>query len=118
MQTLKRLIRWLLVGALVFGTLRFVRTRLVPQPVPPQAEPPRFRVPPEEPPPAEAEPDDLEEIHGIGPVFARRLHTAEILTFAELATADAATVAAAVGAREDQVAAWIEEAQARTTPAS
>ena len=40
-----------------------------------------------------AAPDDLQQVHGVGPVFAERLRSAGIDTFERLATTDAAELA-------------------------
>ncbi len=55
--------------------------------------------------------DDLTQIVGIGPVYQSRLAGCGITAFAELAAADAASVAEAIDVAETMVADWIEQAQ-------
>ncbi|CAN5305976.1 MAG: hypothetical protein ACR2JP_05045 [Acidimicrobiia bacterium] len=54
--------------------------------------------------------DDLTAIVGIGPVYAARLGAEGITSFAQLADAEPGSIAAAVSAREEMVADWIEQA--------
>jgi predicted flap endonuclease-1-like 5' DNA nuclease len=59
--------------------------------------------------------DPLEQIHGVGPIFAQRLHEAGIFTFAQLAAATPERVQAALMPEQRQridAAAWIAQAQA------
>lgn len=66
--------------------------------------------------PAPAVPDSLEEIRGIGLVFARRLNEAGIVTFADLAAKTADQVREILGARSVarfNVQDWIDQAQQR-----
>ncbi|MCA9977540.1 MAG: hypothetical protein KC413_17395 [Anaerolineales bacterium] len=68
--------------------------------------------------PVSAAPDDLTLIHGIGPVYARRLQEAGIHTFADLAALAPEKIAEIVGLREWQAASpleWIADAQARAS---
>ena len=93
-----------------------MKDRLVPAPEGPTEEPPTFRVPPQpapEPvtPDAEAAPaDDLSEVKGIGPVYSRRLSEAGITTFAQLASTEPATVAAAAEVSEELASDWTDQA--------
>lgn len=60
--------------------------------------------------------DDLTQISGIGPVYARRLNAAGILTFADLAGRDPADLRRIVGLQPWHAADpsdWIAQAQAR-----
>ena len=60
--------------------------------------------------------DDLDEIDGIGPVFAHRLRQAGIVTFADLAVVTPDALRSAIGAEDWQSAnteAWVAEAQSR-----
>ena len=58
--------------------------------------------------------DNLQEIEGIGPTYARRLQEGGIDTFAELARQTPARVVEISGARSEGIAAsWINEAQER-----
>ena len=61
------------------------------------------------------EPDPLEEIQGIGKVFANRLRAGGVETFADLASLPEARIRAIVAAQPWQadVASWIEQARAR-----
>lgn len=54
--------------------------------------------------------DDLTEVRGIGPVYRHRLAELGITTFAGLAAADIATVAAEIDVAESQVTDWVEQA--------
>lgn len=61
--------------------------------------------------------DPLEQINGVGPIFAQRLHEAGIFTFAQLAAATPERVQAALMPEQRQridAAAWIAQAQALT----
>jgi predicted flap endonuclease-1-like 5' DNA nuclease len=61
-------------------------------------------------------PDDLVDINGIGPVFAKRLNEAGITTFAQLAALTPEKAREITGVKEWQPndpAAWIAEAQTR-----
>ena len=63
----------------------------------------------------DAEPDALEEIRGIGPVFAKRLNEAGILTFTQLAESEPIELREIVGSTPWDTAEWIEEARLRST---
>ena len=61
-------------------------------------------------------PDDLEEIDGIGPVYAASLSEAGIENFADLAAATPEDLRAAIGAEAWQTTdteSWVAEAQRR-----
>ncbi|CAN5325249.1 hypothetical protein BH24ACT7_BH24ACT7_26640 [soil metagenome] len=53
---------------------------------------------------------DLTAIVGIGPVYAARICAEGITSFAQLADGEPGSIAAAVSAREEMVADWIEQA--------
>jgi len=53
---------------------------------------------------------DVQSINGIGPAYAERLGEAGIETVADLADADAASVASESGIAEGRVSTWIEQA--------
>jgi predicted flap endonuclease-1-like 5' DNA nuclease len=65
--------------------------------------------------PAPVAPNPLEQIQGIGPVFARRLHEAGIVTLADLAAQTPEQVRAVVanvrGGKMANVQMWIDQAQ-------
>jgi predicted flap endonuclease-1-like 5' DNA nuclease len=109
----KRLAR--IVGLLggLGAVLWAMRDRLVSVAIPREPQPPAFRVP--EPTPAPPPPSDgsITDISGIGPVYANRLTTAGIGTLADLAQADAGTVAEAAKVPLSRAEAWIEAASAR-----
>ena len=97
-----------------------MRDRFVSIAAPREPETPSFRVvttpaPPTEPtaPTQTPEAEDLTEINGIGPVFARRLMEAGISTFDALADAEPERVAEIVGAPESRASDWIDQAQSR-----
>lgn len=86
---------------------RFVTLTLTREP-----EPPTFTLPPDADDELATDPDDLTEINGIGPVFARRLMEAGVATFGQLATAELANVVAATNVPNARANRWIEQAQA------
>jgi large subunit ribosomal protein L21 len=124
---MRRLLRFLLfLGALagVAAVAARVRQRLT-APVPlGTAEPPAQEkeaaaaAPPTSPEPPGARPaaapaaDDLAEVWGIGPIYRHRLAEAGVTTFAALAAAAPAAVAAATGVPEERAAGWIAQAAA------
>jgi predicted flap endonuclease-1-like 5' DNA nuclease len=61
-----------------------------------------------QPPPREPE---LEDIYGIGPVYASRLREAGIRTFADLAETPAERIDEILGRHQPQAAQWIAEAR-------
>jgi len=96
--------------------------------VPPAAEPSGSAIPPAAPAPETAVPsaaepvepaaerfhqDDLQQIPGIGPAIARRLHAAGISTFAALAACTPADLARHTGRSAEQIVrmGWIERAR-------
>ena len=110
----------LVAGIVVFGWLRRrleeaepgqrdlpVRNR--PHPAPKTAGPPQ---PAGEPAPA-GKSDDLQEIYGIGPTFARRLRAAGVDSFAELAslTPEEAREKAKAEAWQADTAGWVAQAR-------
>ncbi|MCS6937958.1 MAG: helix-hairpin-helix domain-containing protein [Roseiflexaceae bacterium] len=64
-------------------------------------------------------PDDLQQIPGIGPAIARRLHAAGITTFAALAACSPSDLASWTGRSADQITrmGWIERARELAHPA-
>lgn len=64
----------------------------------------------EQPTTTSAESPDVQTINGIGPAYAERLAEADVLTVADLAAADAETVAETTGIAQSRVATWIERA--------
>jgi len=64
-------------------------------------------------------PDDLTEIDGIGPAFAKALNAIGIHTFSQLAAEEPEALAARLGGRVTAArirsSAWIEQAQQRST---
>ncbi len=115
---MRRLIRFGFWAAVLAGVAKYLGDRLVPAADTTPSDPPRYRAPP--PPPAEPPPepvpsagpaDDLEQVTGIGPVFAARLAKAGVTSFADLATADGATLAAQVDVPAHQIADWIDQAR-------
>jgi predicted flap endonuclease-1-like 5' DNA nuclease len=116
---MKRLLRFLGLVAGFAAVAYLLRDRLVrvpEEPTPPphfrQASPNGETATPRET-TAAALADDLTDIVGIGPVYAKRLAASGITSFAELATADIATTAAAVNVAADRVAEWVEQARQR-----
>ena len=87
-------------------------------PAPPEGEPaapePAPAPEPRAAPPAPPAADDLAEVWGIGPVYRGRLAEAGITTFAALAAAPPAAVAAATGVPEERAADWIAQAAAHS----
>lgn len=116
---MKRLIRFagLLAGLAAAAYLlrdQLVRVRQEPAPPPHfrQASPNGEAASPQET-TAAALADDLTDIVGIGPVYAKRLNASGISTFSELAAADIAVTAEAVNVTVERVADWVEQARRR-----
>ncbi len=65
-------------------------------------------------PPVEPTPDDLEEINGIGPVYAQRLADEGLTTFHALAAADPADTALRIDVTESMVSDWVDQAKERS----
>jgi len=124
---MKRVARILGLVVAVAVVVWAMRDRFVSIAAPREPEAPGFRVvtTPAAPPAAEASstvvadapaeapnpnPDDLTEVVGIGPVFARRLMEAGITTFSELAGTSADRVAEVTGVPGSKAADWIEQA--------
>jgi predicted flap endonuclease-1-like 5' DNA nuclease len=112
---MKKLARALGILGGVAAVIWAMRDRFVSIAAPHEPEPPSFRVVTNPAPPAapNPNPDDLTEVVGIGPVFARKLMEAGISTFAELAQSEPAQVAQAAGVPESRVHDWIEQASSR-----
>ena len=114
-HTVKKLIRITGVVVGLGAAVWALRDKLLPAPEIHDEPPPRFREPTEPAPAASAtdtsQPDDLTVIKGIGPVTAGKLHAAGVTTLRELATADADSLADAIGASPTTVGAWIEAAK-------
>ena len=119
-RAMKRLARVLGFVGGAAAILWAMRDRFVSIAAPREPQPPSFRVvteparPPVQGTASQPDPDDLTEINGIGPVFARRLMEAGITTFGELATATAAKLAEVTGVTEARAADWVVQAGART----
>ncbi len=94
------------LGALVW----MMRDRFVSLAIPREQTPPSFRVAPVPAGPARSG-DDLTAIVGIGPVYADRLRSAGFGSFASIASARAADLAAAAGIAESRVGDWISQAK-------
>jgi len=86
-------------------------------PSPEKTTPPPTQTPPSpDPAPIAATPDDLTQINGIGPAFAKALNALGITSFAQLAEQDAASLAErlevrGVTAERIQREEWIEQAK-------
>lgn len=117
-NTAKNLIR--LAGVVVgLGAAAWaLRDKVLPAPEIHQEAPPRFREAATDTAdgvdsdagPDDRPPDDLTEIKGIGPVTAGKLQDAGVVSFDQLANADAAILADTVGTSEATMAKWIEAA--------
>lgn len=102
----KLLLALLTVGAL--GTVAWLtRDRLLPPPTVSGDPPPRFRVAP-------THVEDLEQISGIGPVYAGRLAEEGITSFVSLAGADAADLSERIDVAESMVSDWVLQAKDRS----
>jgi large subunit ribosomal protein L21 len=114
-DTMKKLARVLGILGGIAAVAWAMRDRFISIAAPREPEPPSFRVvtSPTPPPVPNPNPDDLTEVVGIGPVFARKLMEAGITTFAELAGAGPSRVAEAAGVPESRVHDWIEQATSR-----
>lgn len=111
---MKRMARLLGVLGGVAAVAWAMRERFVSIAAPREPEPPSFRVvTPASEPPRPAQLDDLTEVNGIGPVFARRLMEGGVSTFSLLAEASASRVAELTGVPESRATDWIEQASER-----
>ncbi len=112
---MKKFFKLVTLVAFVAGITWVLRDQLLPGPEAPTSHPPAFRHPP---PTAEKSTatavapsgDDMTEVNGIGPVYAKKLSELGIDSFAALAAADAADVAARSDIARDRVADWINKA--------
>jgi len=105
-KSIKQVLRF---GGVIVGfgaAVWALRDKLLPAPEIPEGPPPRFRTGGTE----DTATDDLTDVKGIGPVYAERLTTAGMTTFAELAASDPATIAEAAGVSESTATSWIEQA--------
>ena len=123
---MKKLLRFLLVAAVVAAVVWATREQMLPKPAPPDHHPPPFRKPPETAASpatapdavsseqaeasADAEPDDLQRVKGIGPVYEGKLHGLGIRTFSELIGADSESVAADLNVQVAAVVDWKTQA--------
>lgn len=114
---MKRLVRFAGLAAGIVAVAYLLRDQLVRVPQHP-TPPPHFRqtspngetaAPGETT--AAALADDLTDIVGIGPVYAKRLAASGISSFADLAAADVTTTAAAVNVTAERVAEWVDQAR-------
>ena len=116
---MKRFLRLLTLAGAVAGAVWYSRQQNEQQTVPTTgggewvAKPSLKAVPDVPDRPAETAGDDLTDIKGVGPKYARQLSELGIATFADLAQADPTTLAAAFDARAD-VADWIAQAGERS----
>ena len=111
----RRLLRLIGLLGVLIAIVWLTREHLLPAPRVSKEPPPHYRSSPPPPPPTTptpAEPDDLTKIKGIGPVFASRLETMGIVSFAGLASADVAATAESVDTSESNVSDWIAQAEA------
>jgi predicted flap endonuclease-1-like 5' DNA nuclease len=124
---MRKLVNFILFVVAAVGISWMMREYLVPQPEAPTATPPPFRPAPEPqkpattgtaaprtapdpgPPPTRTS-DDLTQVTGIGPVFAKRLGAVGITTFSDLAAADAQELAEKIDVADSRVADWITQA--------
>jgi predicted flap endonuclease-1-like 5' DNA nuclease len=127
---MKRLLRLLLLIAVIAAVVWATRERMLPKPAPPTAHPPPFRHPPESgaSPPSTAttgsaapaaqpeataalvETDDLQRVKGIGPVYETKLHKAGITSFVQLVAADSAQIAEQLDVQVVTVVDWKTQA--------
>lgn len=104
---MKRLIKLVILVAAAGMVIWWLREKSVPIPTSTAGPVEPFRAPTAA---APDQPDDLTTIKGIGPVFAAKLEAAGFSTFAEVAAADAAALAAAAGVGEERARGWIRQA--------
>ncbi len=121
---MKKFLRLLLFVAIWAAISWRFRDRLLPLPKPDPGPMPHIRhrehapqraSTPDTPAPrpaAVASTDDLTRVKGIGPVYRSRLTEIGVTTFAGLATADAAELAAQIGVAESMVEGWRTQAAA------
>ena len=109
---MKRVLGFLTLAGAVAGAVWYARQQT--EPIPAEGDwrgrPPELKAVPDPAVGSSSAADDLTEIKGIGPVSAKELETIGITTFAALATADQAVVAARFDSRAN-VPDWIAQAQ-------
>ncbi|MFW2339308.1 MAG: hypothetical protein ACN4GK_04600 [Acidimicrobiia bacterium] len=126
---MKRIVRILSFAAGVAALIWAMRDRFISLALPREPQPPAFRHPEDHPnvphrphqpphfqpevPTTDNKPDDLQEIKGIGPVFAAGLADMGITTFGDLSESKVADVAAKLETAESRVADWIGQASQR-----
>ncbi len=109
---MKRVLRFLTLAGAVAGAVWYARQRgqAFPSEGAWESRPPELKAVPDPAPSSVSSADDLTRIKGIGPVSAKKLTDIGITTFAELAAADPAAVAARFDSRAN-VADWITQAK-------
>ena len=109
---MKKLIKFLMFVGVLGGVAWALRDQLMPPPQTPSSSPPAFRTPAPTTPDSAAPDDgqDLQRVHGIGPVRVGQLAEHGITTFAGLAGADAADLADKLGVAASQTEDWISQA--------
>lgn len=125
---MKRFARLLSFAAGLAALLWAMRDRFISLALPREPQPPAFRHPDDHPnvphqphqpshypteTAADVPPDDLQMINGIGPVFADKLASLGIDSFAKLARASVSKLAEELNTYESRVADWVEQANQR-----
>jgi len=111
---MKRIMKAISIGAGIAVATWALRDRLVRIPEPLDAEHPQFRT--AHAPTHDAEPednedtDDLTSIHGVGPVYARRLVESGIASFSEFFKTSSGSLEEITGASGDKVGQWLGQA--------
>ena len=114
---MKKFFKLITLVAFVAGITWVLRDQLLPGPEAPTSHPPAFRNPTSLAEKPQAVPtgagtavDDLTEVNGIGPVYAKKLSELGVTSFGALAAADAADLAARSEIARDRIADWINKA--------
>ncbi|HSR45276.1 MAG TPA: helix-hairpin-helix domain-containing protein [Acidimicrobiia bacterium] len=122
---MKRLVRLMSFAAAVAAIIWAMRDRFISLALPREPEPPVLRHPEDHPRvphrPHQAahedlEPlvkDDLQEIKGIGPVFAAKLADLGITSFADLAAGSIDELASGLDTTETRISDWMAQARQR-----
>jgi large subunit ribosomal protein L21 len=106
---MKKLLRILVLAAIVWGVVWLTRDRMLPPPRVSSESPPPFRHG-EAAEAGDAGADDLKAVKGIGPVYESRLTAMGITTYAQLAASDTARVSDALDVGTATVDDWKAQA--------
>ena len=112
---MKKLVKTALAGLGISVAAWALRDRLVRIPPPPDVEHPPFRAGNTESSnaadltPTNSAPDDLTNINGVGPVYARRLIESGVASFSEFFKTSSELLGEVTGASNDKVEHWLSQ---------